>query len=64
MTGLGESVFREGVEEGREHGREQEKKELVMRMYQNGIPIKDIAKIAEITAEKVEGIISSQDVLT
>jgi len=60
MTGLGESVFGEGVEEGRE----QEKKELVMRMYQNGVPIEDIAKIAEITTEKVEAIISSQDVLT
>ena len=71
MSGLGESVFWEGVEEGMEQGieqgieqgREKEKEELVMSMYQNGIPIKDIAKIAGITAEKINGIINSQEVL-
>jgi len=63
MTGLGESVFWEGVEEGIEQGIKQGKEEMVMSMYQNGIPIKDIANIAEITAEKVEGIISAQEIL-
>jgi len=71
MSGLGESVFWEGVEEGKERGieqgieqgREKEKEEMVMSMHQNGIPIKDIAKIARITDEKVEEIINSQEVL-
>lgn len=51
MSGLGESIFIDGVEEG--EGKKE--KEIVMTMIGNGIQPEEIAKMTGIPIEKIEG---------
>jgi len=78
MSGLGETVFWEGVERGIEQGIvqgieqgieqgigrgiEKGMEMLILNMYRDGMPIGEIARYARMPVEKVEGIIGSQEV--
>ena len=71
MSGLGEMVFMEGIEEGIEKGIEEGiekgvvkgKAEIILNMYEAGYPVEEIAKIAKITKESVERILAYQEAL-
>jgi hypothetical protein len=55
MSGLGESIFIEG--------REAEKAEIALSMYEKGFPLNQIAEILKTTSEKIEEIINGQKML-
>ena len=63
--GLEEAILREvkeqGVEQGVEQGIEQNKRTVVIRSHQKGMPITDIAEITELTVEEVEQIIAAYE---
>ncbi len=55
----------EGIEEGKalgvEEGREKEQANLVLNMFENGISMEQISKIANISIERVKEILSAQE---
>ena len=57
MSGLGQSVLKEGIEQGIEQGIEHRDEDLIMKKYSKGIPAESIAEFLEIPVEKVNGII-------
>jgi hypothetical protein len=59
MVGLGESILREGFEQGIEQGIGQ----IVLYMLKKGNSISEIVEYTGITAEEVERIVNSQGVL-
>jgi len=59
--GLEEAILREVKEQGIEQGIEQNKRTVVIRSHQKGMPITDIAEITELTVEEVEQIIAAYE---
>ena len=59
--GLEEAILREVKEQGIEQGIEQNKRTVVIRSHQKGMPITDIAEITECTVEEVEQIIAAYE---
>ena len=57
--GLEEAILQEVREQGIEQGIEQEKRLVVIRTYEKGLPLTDIADITELTVEEVEQIIAA-----
>ncbi|MCR9100624.1 MAG: hypothetical protein NXI25_11765 [bacterium] len=57
--GLEEAILQEVREQGIEQGIEQEKRLVVVRTYEKGMPVTDIANITELTVEEVEQIIAA-----
>ena len=55
MVGLSESIYNDG--------RNDMAKEVIYSMFENSIPIKQIAKIMDISEEMVEEIIETQKVV-
>lgn len=52
-----ESSFSEGKAEGKAEGKVEGKAEVVLNMHQLGLPIAEIAKLAKLSLEQVEGIL-------
>ncbi len=50
----------EGIEEGKALGVEEGKSDLILSMFQNGISMEQISKIANISIERVKKILSAQ----
>jgi predicted transposase/invertase (TIGR01784 family) len=59
--GLEEAILQEVKEQGIEQGIEQEKRLVVIRTYEKGLPLTDIAQIAELSVEQVEQIIQTYE---
>ena len=55
--GLEEAI----LQEVREQAIEQEKRLVVIRTYEKGLPLTDIAQIAELSVEQVEQIIQTYE---
>ena len=64
MKGFGMSIYYDGVEEGKEIGKEegQRQKEIsiIKSMHKNGISMDQIAKIVEMTIEEVTAILQQE----
>jgi len=76
MTGLGESIFLEGVEQGIEQGMQQGMQQgieqgmrqgieqgvlmVARKMHQKGMPVSEIAEYTGVSVEKIERIINLQ----
>ena len=56
MSGLGQSVLEEGIEQGIE----QRDEELIMKKHLKGMPSENIADFLEISLEKVNEVISKK----
>ena len=55
--GLEEAILQEVREQSIEQGIEKEKRLVVIRTHEKGVPLADIAQIAALTVEEVEKII-------
>ena len=56
MSGLGQSILEEGIEQGIER----KEKEIILRKYARGVSLEKIADFLEIPIEKVNAVISEQ----
>jgi len=51
----------EGIEKGIEKGVEKGRNLLIVSMFQNGIPVKEIAKISKLSIQEIERILTADD---
>ena len=56
----GEIRYDAGFKDGHEQGIQEAKKEIVVNMYNNNVPIKTIAKYLNLTLEEIQNIIESK----
>ena len=55
---LTQKAIKEGLEVGREEGRESEKHDIILKGYAQGLPVALLSKLTDWPEEKVKGIIT------
>ena len=58
MCNLGEGILADGIENGLERGRKEERTELINNMHKNGFTAEQIAAAIDMELEEVQAILA------
>ena len=61
MYNLSERIMERGIEQGIERGAELAKRELALKMYKKGTPIRQISELTDIDVKQIEEWITEKE---